>query len=128
MSYSAHLVKKGRRDATGRRMSQRLWTGVVMSSVVLSLFGAAQPADGMVTNINDSGPGSLRQAISDAGPGDIVEISVNGIMQLTSQLVIDKPLTIRLAASSAGVCVLDGGDSNRLFHITAGPTTLSGNH
>ncbi|NES02452.1 MAG: DUF4347 domain-containing protein [Okeania sp. SIO2F4] len=65
-----------------------------------------------VTNNNDSGAGSLRQAIADANPGDTIEFDpslANQTITLTSgQLEIDKDLT------------LDGGNARNL--------TISGNN
>src|SRR6266436_4314564 len=48
-----------------------------------------------VTNLNDSGSGSLRQALADANDGDTIEFAVTGTISLTSgELVIDKNITI----------------------------------
>ena len=48
-----------------------------------------------VTNTNDSGPGSLRQALTDASDGDLINFAVTGTIVLTSGgLVIDKNVTI----------------------------------
>jgi hypothetical protein len=50
-----------------------------------------------VTNANDSGPGSLRQAIADANLGDTIDFSLSypALITLTSgELVISKNLTI----------------------------------
>src|SRR5438034_11346686 len=48
-----------------------------------------------VTSLNDSGSGSLRQALADANDGDTIEFAVTGTISLTSgELVIDKDITI----------------------------------
>jgi hypothetical protein len=48
-----------------------------------------------VTNTNDSGAGSLRQALADANDGDTITFAVTGEIQLTSgELVIDNNITI----------------------------------
>src|SRR5437016_5190789 len=48
-----------------------------------------------VTNLNDSGSGSLRQALADANDGDTIEFAVTGTISLTSgELVIDKNIII----------------------------------
>jgi len=48
-----------------------------------------------VTNTNDSGPGSLRQALVNANDGDRITFAVTGTIGLTSgELVIDKSITI----------------------------------
>ena len=48
-----------------------------------------------VVNLNDSGTGSLRQALADANDGDTIDFAVSGTIGLTSgELVIDKNITI----------------------------------
>src|SRR5215475_4330226 len=48
-----------------------------------------------VTNGNDSGPGSLRQALTIANDGDTIGFAVTGTISLTSgELVIDKSIII----------------------------------
>src|SRR4029077_1542270 len=68
-----------------------------------------------VTNTNDSGPGSLRQALVDANGGDTITFAVTGTIGLTSaELVIDKPITV----SGPGADVLaDACISNALIRV-----------
>ena len=52
-----------------------------------------------VTNTNDSGPGSLRQALTIANDGETITFAVTGTIRLTSGgLVIDKNITIQVPA------------------------------
>ncbi|HLO86546.1 MAG TPA: cadherin-like domain-containing protein [Nostocaceae cyanobacterium] len=73
-----------------------------------------------VTNNNDSGAGSLRQAIAQAQAGDTITFAANLANQtitLTSgQLTINKNLTIDGAA--AANLVISGNNSSRVFEVT----------
>src|ERR1700748_1298131 len=74
-----------------------------------------------VTNTNDSGSGSLRQALVDANDGDTINFAVTGTIGLTSdELPVNKSVTI----SGPGVDVLavNGNASYRILHIAPGKT------
>ena len=79
-----------------------------------------------VTNTNDSGPGSLRQALADASDGDTITFSVTGAIQLTSgELVIDHSITI--SGPGADSLLLSGDFQTRILHVMPGPTvTIAG--
>src|SRR5690554_5252926 len=63
-----------------------------------------------VTNLNDSGPGSLRDAVS--SPNRIVVFEVAGVIQLQSRLVFSSNLTIAgQTAPGEGVVVYGNGVS-----------------
>jgi hypothetical protein len=85
-----------------------------------------------VTNTNDSGPGSLRQALADANDGDTInfDVSLKGqTIALTSgELVIDKSITITgPGPDQLGVGVENFQYTFRIFHVTASPTvTIEG--
>lgn len=79
----------------------------------------------VVSNLNNSGVGSLRQAISDAGStdGDTVTFAPNvvGTIVLTSgELVLDKSLTIQGPASVP--IIVSGNNASRVFRITSAST------
>jgi len=85
-----------------------------------------------VTSANDSGPGSLRQAIQDASPGDTINFAagITTINLISDELRISKNLTI----SGPGANVLtirrsvaDGTSEFRIFSVGNGSNvTISG--
>ncbi|MCF6308604.1 MAG: DUF285 domain-containing protein, partial [Flavobacteriaceae bacterium] len=71
-----------------------------------------------VTNVSNSGIGSLRQAIIDANPGDIIEFnsSIDGQkIILSSSITIEKDLTIN--GNGATNTIIDGNNQDRVFMI-----------
>jgi N-acetylneuraminic acid mutarotase len=79
-----------------------------------------------VTNTNDSGPGSLRQALADANDGDIIGFAVTGTIGLTSgELVVNHSITI--SGPGPENLAVNGNAMSRVFHIASGQTvTISG--
>jgi hypothetical protein len=80
----------------------------------------------MVTNTNDSGPGSLRQALADAHDGDTINFdhSLNGrnIGLTTGELVIDKNVTINGPGSNLLGVYRSSQASFRILHVMPGLT------
>jgi hypothetical protein len=73
------------------RRATRCAIGLLLYAVALPVHAATIT----VTNTNDSGAGSMRQAIVDANDGDTIVFAVTGTIVLTSDgLVIDNDLTI----------------------------------
>src|SRR5947207_3772608 len=85
----------------------------------------AMPANAttiVVTNTNDSGPGSLRQGLAIANDGDTIDAaSVSGVITLTSgQLLVEKRVTIN--GAGADVLAVDGNATSSVFQIGTGAT------
>ncbi len=92
-------------------------------------IGAFELISQVVTNSDDSGAGSLRQAIADAGTADAIyfDSSLNGqAITLTSgELLVDESLII--AGPGADKLAVDGNANGRVFHIGSGTNvTISG--
>lgn len=91
-------------------------------------LNASPRSQRIVTSTNDSGPGSLRQAISDAASDDLISFAPNvtGTITLTSgQLVISTSLT--LDGPGAGTLTVSGNFKSRVFNVLTGiSVTLSG--
>jgi len=90
--------------------------------------GNALPATVLVvTNTNDSGPGSLRNALAVANDGDTIDATgVSGTILLTSgELQITHNVTIN--GPGAENLAVDGNAQSRVFHINQGETvTIDG--
>lgn len=86
-----------------------------------------------VTNLDDSGPGSLRAAVEAEGPRTVV-FNVSGLITLESKLVVKNPyLTIAgQTAPGKGVCVrkfnlgMMGAHDVIIRHLRVRPGNLSG--
>jgi hypothetical protein len=104
------------------------------AAIAVMLLGAvASPASATtisVTNTNDSGLGSLRQALAVANNGDTVDATgISGVITLTSgQLLVEKSVTIN--GAGADVLAVDGNATSSIFQIGTGATaptvTISG--
>jgi hypothetical protein len=97
----------------------------VFVRVLMLLCMGAIPADAniiTVTNTNDSGPGSLRQALAIANDGDTIDATgISGAIPLTSGvLLVDKSVTIN--GAGADMLAVDGNTISRVFQIAAGTT------
>jgi hypothetical protein len=79
-----------------------------------------------VTNTNDSGPGSLRQALAIANDGDTIDATgVSGVITLTSgTLLVNHSVTIN--GAGADVLAVDGNMGSRVFQtVSAKTVTIS---
>ena len=89
-----------------------------------------------VTNGNDSGPGSLRQALAQANDGDTINFdpSLSIVTLTTAELVIAKSITISASPQMVTVQRAPQAPQFRIFHVIPGHSveinglTISGGH
>src|ERR1051325_5265576 len=106
-------------------MKTRRTSGIRLVAIAAGLLGLAAIslyADTItVTNTNDAGPGSLRQALADANDGDTIDFAVTGTIGLTSgELMVDK--SVMISGPGADSLTLDGNAKSRVFHTGSGGT------
>ena len=97
--------------------------GLIMWSVCV-----AAPVSGstlLVSNTFDHGPGSLRDAIASAAPGDTIQASVGGAITLTGgPLVVRQDLSI--VGPGAASLTIAGSGSSRVFTVDVAIVSISG--
>ena len=114
-------------------MSQRMFNSNICRILFATFLSAlclialsTQAATITVTNTNDDGAGSLRQAIADANNGDTINFGVAGTITLTTgELLVDKSITI--SGPGSDNLTVDGNFASRVFHVSSGVTaTIAG--
>jgi parallel beta-helix repeat protein len=93
----------------------------------LTAVGAVGAATFSVTNVNDAGAGSLRQAVLDANAAtgdDIITIGVTGSIVLTSG-EIDITDGVTITGPGASALTVSGNDASRIFKINIATSTVS---
>ena len=108
-------------------LAQRKATNVRQHVERIDEKGHAFPADIIiVTNTNDSGPGSLRDALAIANDGDTIDATgISGTILLTSgELQITHNLTIN--GPGAGTLAVNGNHTSRVFDNMVRNVTISG--
>ena len=127
------VAASSNRTGIGGDWDLEIATGNIESANVLSAQGMSEYQWGLATwtattNAN-TGVGSLRAAIASAQNGDLVTFSTGMTVQLTSELLINKNITVDgdLNNDGAADVILDGQYRTRVIEIAAGRTvTLDG--
>ena len=97
-------------------------SAAICLTVGCALTLAARATTITVTNSNDNGPGSLRQALAVANNGDTIDATgVSGVISLTTgELLVSKSVTIN--GPGADVLAIDGNMISRVFTTGTGAT------
>jgi hypothetical protein len=127
ISVSAHArlpAREGFRSSLGGGGFFNLRAGICLA--LLCALGVSADANIItVTNTNDSGPGSLRDALTIANDGDEITFAVTGTIGLTSgELLVDHSITI--SGPGAENLAVNGNAKSRVFHVTGENVTISG--
>src|SRR5437764_14980224 len=96
-----------------------------VATSLLLVAGSARAATRTVTNLNDSGPGSLRDAIAASGSGDTINFAVTGTIVLTSaSLIVNHNLTIQGSGANSLTITRSSNFIFRIFYFDHGTWTL----
>ena len=127
------VAASNNRTGVGGDWDLEIATGRIESANVLSALSMSEYQWGLATwtatNNANTGVGSLRAALASAQNGDIVTFSSGMTVQLTSELLINKNITVDGDLNNDGVAdvTLDGQYRTRVVEITSSSTvTLDG--
>src|SRR6266567_736358 len=106
----------------GTRRVRNIKSAAICLILVCAFTISAHATTIIVSNTNDNGPGSFRQALADANDGDTIDATgISGVITLiTGQLLVDKSVTIN--GAGAGMLAVDGNATSRVFQIATGET------
>src|SRR5438552_15868117 len=100
--------------------------GTICLNLVCAVSISVQASILTVTNTNDNGPGSLRQALVKANVGDTIDATgIGDVITLTSgELPVNNSMIID--GPGADLLVVDGNGAGTVFRVmSSGPVTIS---
>jgi hypothetical protein len=103
---------------TARLLGPLLLTALIHSAVSL------EAAVLTVTSLADSGPGTLREEITLASPGDTIQFGVTGVIGLLSSINI--PYSLNVQGPGPSLLIVDAGNHDRAFITAGAPVIISG--
>src|SRR5438874_8943227 len=95
-----------------------IWLATIAAALLCALPSLAHADTIVVTNTNDSGPGSLRQALADVNDGDTISFVVTGMIGLTSgELFVNNNVTISGPGANMLTITRNSATHFRIFHV-----------
>src|SRR5437764_1043208 len=100
-------------------------SAAICLTLACALTISARATTIIVSNTNDNGLGSLRQALAIANDGDTIDATgISGVISLTSgELLVDTSVTIN--GAGADVLAVDGNMGSRVFRIPMSGETVT---
>src|SRR3954469_10821519 len=105
-------------SVVARWMRRHLRAFAAAACLILALTAAPRAATVTVSNLDDAGAGSLRDAIATAASGDTIvfQAGLSGTITLASSLSVTVPLTIQGAGASISI---SGDNTVRIMTVSA---------
>ena len=103
-------------------MLRRLTIPVAAALLALATASSAWAGTIPVTNNADSGPGSLRQALSTAGSGDTVAVPAGTYVLTSGTLTVGAGVTV--SGAGARATVVSGNHASGVFSVTGAGATI----
>jgi len=118
--------KPAERTRSGNLLAWLLPAALILALLMLFLAGGATASAQVVTNTADSGPGTLRSAITNAASGAVITFapSLSGTtITLSNTLTINTNLTIDASALPGGLQI-NGNQSVQIFNVATNMTVF----
>ena len=118
--------KPAARTRSGNFLALLLPAALIPALLMLVLAGGATASAQVVTNTADSGPGTLRSAITNAASGAVITFdpSLSGAtITLSNTLTINTNLTIDASALPGGLQI-NGNGSVQIFNVASNITVF----
>src|ERR1039457_6496816 len=113
--------KPAARTRSGNLLALLLPAALIPALLMLVLAGGATASAQVVTNSADSGPGTLRSAITNAASGAVIKFAPNlsgATITLSNTLTINTNLTVDASALSGGLQI-NGNGSVQIFIVAS---------
>ena len=116
------MTEENGREAAHRRRVRLAASLLTCALALLALAASASAGTITVANLNDSGAGSLRDAIAKAAVNETIVLPAGQITLTSGPIAFEKNLTI--VGVGPGGSIISGNDASRVFTITGTPRVL----